>query len=174
MAKNSIDIFLVRPESIKDIKRGAYQTKKDALRDALYEVDYYGEILTDRIVSLAPQDEGEFKKGFAYRVRKTGDRAGELRVTWTPHGRPEKLLDWIVFGTGIYGPKRKRIVPVKAPFLQWQSKDGKYHRAKSVRGMRKRNFLRTAWAETKIYRDRLTRMVGRMLFQKMFNTSPRS
>lgn len=174
MAKNSVEIFLVKPKSIDDIKRGAYQTKKEALRDALFEIDYFGEILTDRIVNLAPVDEGEFKKGFRYKVRKTGPTAGELRVTWTPHGRPEKLLDWIVFGTGIYGPMRKPIRPVKAPFLQWQSKDGRYHRAKSVRGMRKRNFLRTAWAETKIYRDRLTRLVGKMLFEKMFNKSPRS
>lgn len=174
MAKNSVEIFLVRPKSIDDIKRGAYQTKREALRDALFEIDYYGEILTDRIVNSAPRDEGEFQKGFSYKVRKTGPTAGELRITWTPRNRPEKLLDWIVFGTGIYGPLRKPIVPVRAPFLQWRGKDGKYHRAKSVRGMRRRNFLRTAWAETKIYRDRLTRVVGKMLFEKMFNKSPRA
>ena len=63
MAKNSVEIFLVKPKSIDDIKRGAYQTKKEALRDALFEIDYFGEILTDRIVNLAPVDEGEFKKG---------------------------------------------------------------------------------------------------------------
>lgn len=175
MAKaSSVEIFLIKPKSLDAIKRGAYQTKKEALRDALFEIDYYGDILTERIRSLAPRDEGKFQEGFKYSVKKTGPNLGELRVQWQPKGRPENLLDWIVYGTGIYGPRKKPIKPVKAPFLQWQSKDGRWHRAKSVRGMRKRNFLATAWSETKIYRDRLTRLVGKMMFEKMFNKSPRA
>lgn len=173
MPKNQIEIFLVKPESLDGIKRSAYQTKKEALRDALFEIDMYGDTLTNRIKNLAPRDEGNFEQGFGYNVRKTGPNAGELRVTWHPKNRPENLLDWITFGTGIYGPFKKPIKPVKAPFLQWQSKDGRWHRALKVRGMKKNNFLKTAWAETKPYRERLEKMVGKMLYDKFFTKSSR-
>jgi len=45
-------------------------------------------------------------------------------------------------GTGIYGPKKRPIVPIRAKALHWGGTPGVF--AKSVKGMRARPFLRKA------------------------------
>jgi hypothetical protein len=48
-------------------------------------------------------------------------------------------------GTGIYGKRRKPIVPRVAPLLRWRGLDGRYHSAKSVRGIKPDRFLYEAF-----------------------------
>jgi hypothetical protein len=47
-------------------------------------------------------------------------------------------------GTGIYGPRRHRIYPKRAKVLRWKAVDGKTIFARSVKGMRKNQFLKDA------------------------------
>jgi hypothetical protein len=47
-------------------------------------------------------------------------------------------------GTGIYGPRRHPIYPRRAKALRWKAVDGKTIFAKSVKGMKKNQFLKDA------------------------------
>lgn len=47
-------------------------------------------------------------------------------------------------GTGIYGPHRRPIYPKRSKILRWKAVDGKTIFAKSVRGMKKNQFLKDA------------------------------
>ncbi|ALB46217.1 hypothetical protein [Clostridium beijerinckii] len=43
---------------------------------------------------------------------------------------------WLEEGTGIYGPTKRKIVPVNKKILSWVDEDGKRHFAKSVQGIK--------------------------------------
>lgn len=43
---------------------------------------------------------------------------------------------WLEEGTGIYGPTKKKIVPVNAKILSWVDTEGIRHYAKSVKGIK--------------------------------------
>jgi len=45
------------------------------------------------------------------------------------------------FGTGIYGPKKRMIVPKRAAFLVFKNKSGKLIFAKKVRGTKPKKFM---------------------------------
>jgi hypothetical protein len=47
-------------------------------------------------------------------------------------------------GTGIYGPRRHPIYPKRAKVLRWKGSTGKVIFAKSVKGMKKNQFLKDA------------------------------
>jgi hypothetical protein len=47
-------------------------------------------------------------------------------------------------GTGIYGPRRQRIVPKRGKYLVFRGRDGRLVFAKSVRGMRPNQYLTRA------------------------------
>ncbi len=48
-------------------------------------------------------------------------------------------------GTGLYGPRGRKITPKRAKVLRWHSKKtGRYAYAKSVRGMQRNRFLKNA------------------------------
>lgn len=46
---------------------------------------------------------------------------------------------WMEYGTGLYGPQRRRIVPTRMKVLRWVQ-NGRVRYAPSTRGMRKRPF----------------------------------
>ncbi len=48
---------------------------------------------------------------------------------------------WLEEGTGIYGPTKKKIVPVDKKILSWVDTDGKRHFAKSVKGIKPMQIL---------------------------------
>jgi hypothetical protein len=169
-----VHVYLVRPEKMKNYTGALTELKKDRLKIALEELDKYGREQVKLLQTLAPQKKGLFASGFTYSVKKSGPKIGELRVNWYPKERPRKLLDWIVFGTGIYGPMQKRIVPKKKPFLAWQnSSTGKWMRAKSVRGMRPRNFVSSAWQQLSNKRSDLYEKIGKLIAQRIFDQSSR-
>ncbi|WP_238917252.1 hypothetical protein [Clostridium sp. YIM B02555] len=56
---------------------------------------------------------------------------------------------WLEEGTGIYGPTKRPIVPVKAKILSWLDEDGKRHYAKKVNGIKPRPALKDTLEENK-------------------------
>lgn len=63
-----------------------------------------------------------------------------------------KLLraHWIHDGTGIYGPLRHRITPNSAQLLRFKPKGSKYYvYVKSIKGMKKNEFLKDALSAAK-------------------------
>lgn len=61
-------------------------------------------------------------------------------------------------GTGVYGPRHSPIVPKTAQLLRWKGLDGKWHSAKSVRGMKPDKFLYHAFdGAKKAIRDGMLR-----------------
>ena len=56
---------------------------------------------------------------------------------------------FIEYGTGLYGPKGKKIVPIRAKALHFVTSDGVEVFARSVKGMRPRPYMRPAFHEKK-------------------------
>lgn len=81
------------------------------------------------------------------RLRQSGDtevltrsNAAVARVSFSA-----RHALWVHEGTGIYGPRRRPIVPRRARVLAWRDRRrGGWRFAHSVRGMRSRPFLRRA------------------------------
>jgi hypothetical protein len=63
-------------------------------------------------------------------------------------GTNVKYAHWLHRGTGIYGPRHQRIVPVRARFLRYQDDSGRIVFRRSVRGVRPRPFLSRALRDT--------------------------
>lgn len=192
-----IQVMLVRPEKFKRYTGALTEAKKQALNYALEELDKYGRAQVKQIQEEAPDRKGLFAGGFTYSIKKSGPQVGELRINWYPKERPKNLLEWLTFGTGIYGPRRHRIVPkavwanekrVKAgkkpkpipakkpKMLAWQGEDGKWIRAKSVAGMKPNNFLWRAWYDPEIARMRgqLGQNVGKLIRELIIQKSNRA
>lgn len=189
-----VEVFLVRPEKLKRYAGELTEAKKRNLEIALNELDKYGRKQVKTLQDMAPENKGLFAQGFTYSLKKSGPNIGELRINWYPKDRPKNLLDWIVFGTGIWGPYGRRIVPKavyanekrvltgkkakaipdgKPKMLAWQGKDGKWIRAKSVRGMRRNNFVYRAWAELSGDRGDLFMNVGKLIAERIFQNTNR-
>lgn len=170
-----IEVFMVRPEKLKRYRGALTDAKKENLQIALHELDKYGRAQVKKLQELAPVQKGEFKGGFTYSLKKSGAKLGELRVNWYPKDRPKRLLDWIVFGTGIWGPYEQPIRPKKKKFLAWQNPDtGQWNRRRYVLGMKPRDFVTAAWKELQSARDKLTEDVGKLIAQKILDKSSRS
>jgi len=82
--------------------------------------------------------------GLAGSLKKSGNvKYDDLSATIGYNARSKGApYPWYVHeGTGIYGPKNMPIKPKKMPFLQWRTCDGRWHRAKEIRGQRPQPFL---------------------------------
>ena len=169
-----VEVFLLRPEKLKNYRGALTEAKKQNLEIALHELDKYGREQVKKLQEMAPVQKGSLADGFTYSLKKSGPQLGELRINWYAKDRPKNLLDWIVFGTGIYGPRHSYIVPKKAPFLQWQDfKTGQWFRKKRVRGMKPNNFVYRAWAELSDARGDLYENVGKLIAERIFDKSNR-
>lgn len=74
---------------------------------------------------------GAYAKGWHRMYRKRLDQIDVALVGRVPHEMYHEI------GTGIYGPKKRRIYPRKAQFLSWVNPDtGKRVFARSVRGVK--------------------------------------
>jgi len=51
---------------------------------------------------------------------------------------------YVELGTGLFGPQHRRITPRTKRVLAWKDRKGKWHYARSVRGMRARPYLAPA------------------------------
>lgn len=161
---SAVEVILVKPKQLEDLRDNLGKTGANSLKIAAKQLDEYGQVFVQAAQQRAPRDAGFFAGGLSYKVTKTGPRAGELRIVYNaPGNRPKDLLDWLVFGTGIYGPRKTPIRPRRAPYLVFRTKDGRWHKKKTVKGMRPRNFLREAWRDTADYRSTIARKVGGLI-----------
>ncbi|MEU0770638.1 hypothetical protein [Streptomyces albogriseolus] len=55
----------------------------------------------------------------------------------------DPVVEWLEKGTGIYGPRRRRIYPRRARALRWED-GGQVHFAASIRGMEPQPFMKRA------------------------------
>lgn len=92
-----------------------------------------------RAKKLAPVDKGLLRASITTQLTyRGGIPIGRV-------GTKVKYAIWVHEGTGIYGPRGMLIRPKKAQFLVFRPKgSAQIIRAKSVRGMRPRPFLRDA------------------------------
>jgi len=112
--------------------------------------------LEHRAKQNAPVDMGRLRASITHRVIETGNNV----IART--GSNVKYAAYQEFGTGIYGPRRRLIRPVKAKVLSWKSKSGKRVFARFVRGVRpKRYFAKALVAEKPIAAMRLDQEVKR-------------
>lgn len=195
MPTNYTKVFFVRPEKLKKYKGALTEAKKQSLKIALGEMDDLGRYLVKELQTKAPQQKGEFASGFTYRVKKTGADVGSLYVNWYPKDRPKNLLEWITFGTGIHGPRKRRIVPKavyanekrvaagkkakaipanKPKFLQWQNPDtGQWYRKKSVRGMKPNRFVFSVWLKAQDRIAEVYQNIGKLVAERILEKSNR-
>jgi len=195
MPTNYTEIFFVRPEKLKRYKGALTEAKKQSLKIALGEMDDLGRHLVKELQTNAPTQKGEFASGFTYRVKKTGADVGSLYVNWYPKDRPKNLLEWITFGTGIHGPRKRRIVPRavwanekrvaagkkpkaipanKPKFLQWQNPTtGQWYRKKSVAGMRPNRFVFSVWLQAQDRIAAIYQNIGKLVADRILEKSNR-
>lgn len=174
MPTNYTEVFFVRPEKLKRYKGALTEAKKQSLKIALGEMDDLGRHLVKELQTKAPERKGLFAQGFTYRVKKSGPDVGSLYVNWYPKDRPKNLLEWITFGTGIYGPRKTRIVPKKKKFLAWKNPNtGQWYRKKSVAGMKPDRFVFSVWLKAQ---DRIAEMyqnIGKLVAERILEKSNR-
>jgi hypothetical protein len=164
-----VELIVMKPEQIEALQNNLKATSKHALKDTLDELDNYGQIFVQSAQRSINRDEGYTAGGLDYVIDAKGERAGELRIVWNkPANRPKDLIEWLLYGTGIYGPRKKPIVP-KRPggLLKFKTKDGKWHAKKSVKGMQPNNFLKEAWDNTQGVRRTLAQRVGKMIIRSI-------
>ena len=189
--------MLVRPEKFKRYTGALTEAKKQALAYALEELDKYGRAQVKQIQEEAPENKGLFAQGFTYSVKKSGPQLGTLSINWYPKDRPKNLLEWLTFGTGIHGPRRRRVIPKKVyqnevrvkagkkprkltrreMALSWQDPNtGKWISRASVSGIKPNNFLWRAWYEPEIARMRgqLGQNVGKLIRELIIQKSNRA
>lgn len=195
MPTNYTEVFFVRPEKLKRYKGALSDAKQQSLKIALGEMDDLGRYLVKELQTNAPEQKGLFAQGFTYRVKKTGPDVGSLYVNWYPKDRPKNLLEWITFGTGIYGPRKRRIVPKavwanekrvaagkkakpipanKPKMLAWQDPNtGRWIRAKSVAGMRPNRFVFSVWLKAQDRIAAIYQNIGKLIADRVLEKSNR-
>lgn len=96
-------------------------------------------------------------------VPEVSQNSGEAKLT-VRTTQPTKLT-FVRKGTGIYGPKHRRIVPTQAKALWWR---GAQHPVKSVSGERPNDFVTPVLRDAlPMVRQKLSQAVGRVIrFQR--------
>jgi len=69
------------------------------------------------------------------------------KFTWEI-GSESPIAEYIEMGTGIYGPKKRKITPKRRQALHWKGRGGKDIFAKSVKGMPPRPFMRRSLTQS--------------------------
>lgn len=83
----------------------------------------------------APRDKGQLHAS----IQIDGPTGSRLNVQTRIYTNLKHAI-FQEFGTGIYGPTKRMIRPVRAKMLAWQS-GGVWHRAKAVRGSKPHHFM---------------------------------
>ena len=98
-----------------------------------------------KAVVNAPAKTGNLARGGTSEANQDGTRG---TVTFTAKGKDgTEYAELVHEGTGLFGPRRQRIVPTKKKALFWP---GAPHPVKSVAGMKARPFLRKAAEDSDI------------------------
>lgn len=74
---------------------------------------------------------GGYRSGWARKYKRTSNQISVSLLGTRPHNLYHEV------GTGVYGPKKRRIVPRNKKLLAWRDYDsGQWHFARSVRGVK--------------------------------------
>lgn len=93
-----------------------------------------GQLVENQAKRLCPVDTGRLRSSITHELRQ------ERGVPVVRVGTNVKYAVYVHEGTGIYGPRHRMIVPVRAKALRFKV-DSKVVYAKHVRGVRARPFL---------------------------------
>ncbi|MBT2226246.1 hypothetical protein [Nonomuraea sp. NEAU-A123] len=117
-------------------------------REVVRHADKIGRRTVNAAKRRAPVDDGVGRTSIDH-VIEIGSGRIILRA-----GSPLQYMYWQDIGTGIYGPKRKPIVPVHRKFLRFEVKSGTAAKgsrpvvfARSVKGVKPTRWLRDAFQE---------------------------
>ena len=121
------------PRVTQGVRSIAYDLRDEVEREiALQAYD------TGRLMRAVTVEEGRAKL-FGRKMIAVRSNAGQ--------GEPAMLPRWLNHGTGIYGPRKKPIRPVRAKYLRFKPKgSGVYVYRKSVRGIKPRTYMADAAA----------------------------
>jgi len=160
-----VELIFMKPEQLEELQSGLRDTAKNSVKLVKPVLDEYGQIFVQSAQRTINRDKGYTAGGLDWDV----NNKGELRIMWhQPTNRPKDLIQWLIYGTGIYGPRHKPIVP-KRPggLLKFRTKDGRWHAKKSVKGMVGNNFLKEAWDNTQSYRRTMAQKVGALIVRSI-------
>lgn len=159
-------LIRVNPARIAEYRGRLTKAQQRAIDIAESNLDIYGSTLTTAIQQEAPQKTGRLQSSIRYQIWGRGTKNMQLRVSIGHPEEPKDLPTWLLYGTGIYGPRATPIVPKRAPFLQFYSeKLGHVIRKKSVRGMKPNNFLQRALDRTLPQKRSLAGRIGRLVVE---------
>lgn len=88
-------------------------------------------------------DTGALRSDIGVQLRTVGG-SPSVRI-----GTNKKYARWVHDGTGIYGPRRRRITPTTKKALAFRGRNGRRVVVRSVRGMEKNEFLSDALSAAK-------------------------
>jgi len=125
------------------------------------ELDEYGSLLVLAIDKYTPKREGSTAQSLKYIIKNRGTKDMELQIIMGASNRPKQLVEWLRFGTGIYGPRGTPIVPKKHKFLKFDI-GGETIFARSVKGMKGFDFIQAGWDETEAQRRSMIGRIGRL------------
>jgi hypothetical protein len=102
------------------------------------DVQTVAEQITKDFQEESPKGESEphLADSFSYALTEENESGASATVS----SNQQQKLEWVTFGTGIYGPREHRIVPVVAPALYWE---GAAHPYASVAGQHPNDFVET-------------------------------
>jgi hypothetical protein len=119
-------------------------------------------LVTNEAINGAPMKYGTLKRSIRSEVvagmgRFTGSIIQDTTIA--------KYGAWVERGTGIYGPYKTPIVPVHAKMLAWKVPGGSWYRAKSVKGMMARPYMKPALLDNRekikaIFQARIKQALG--------------
>ena len=78
-----------------------------------------------------------------------------------------KYAPYLEFGTGIYGPRKTPIVPVRAKYLVFKGKNGQIVRAKSVKGVKAVQYMKRSFDFVKDKSGEFLREAGSQIVTKI-------
>lgn len=112
-----------------------------------YELIRRGQKVEARAKRLCPVDQGRLRNSIRTEIVTQGRALTPMLVRV---GAGVHYARWVHDGTGLYGPHQKRIKPLRAKVLVWQTGKGKRKNAvfaRSTKGMKGRPFLAKALKE---------------------------
>lgn len=133
-------ISLVDDKALKRLKNSG-ATFDDA-SEAFLEVA--SNMAIGKAKEKAPARDGQLRQSIE--AKKPKKRGKEWSATV---GSGLEYAKYQEFGTGIHGPRRRRIYPKRAKALAWRSKSGQMIFAKSVAGVPKQEFMKKGIDHTK-------------------------
>lgn len=157
------NLFSVETKGLQDkLKKLPPKVRKATLKAAEENLDEFGRIYVQTIQANIPRATGTTAASVRYQISGRGSEEMTLKVIAGSAERPKKLIEWLIFGTGIYGPRGTPIRPKRYKFLKFTARDGTLVYAKTVRGMKPRNFVKQTNEGMASYRRSLAQKIGRL------------